>query len=306
MSEREELIQKYQMIATERNCDYVSKDEFLRQYALSTSDILRAGFDGWTGLVLAAGGKVSTSKQIYSNDDLLDDLLAVASRFGQLPTRYQYEAFGKFSISNIKNRFGSWLNALEAASGKSETLKPRQVTPQPKSGADKEAITVARKSNVAKQRNVPTRAPVEKFSLESRLDVDSMSAHYAKLYCLERQKRSTIAVTLQKSVGDGWWDTSVPQEVRDGATRNLKAEERLGVTPRSDRLIDYTTLGELGVIVDANWKHFSGVFKNQEAMKRIMRDLNMLRAFVAHCSPLPVDEVTRLDLNTNDWLRQLR
>ena len=58
--------------------------------------------------------------------------------------------------------------------------------------------------------------------------------------------------------------------------------------------------------MDANWKRFRSVFKNQEAMKRIMRDLNMLRAFVAHCTPLPVDEVTRLDLNIKDWLRQVR
>lgn len=304
MDERDELVEKYRAMADQRGGEYVSRDEFLREYKLTIADILRAGLDGFTGLVLAAGGKVSTSKQVYSDDDLVDDVMAVASRVGKLPTQDQYEAFGRFSSSNLKKRFGSWSKAMTVAGHRlsgspvpppasATGLRGRDSRPEP---ADNDPIQYVQRAN----------DELDRFSMESRAGVDMMSSHYAKLYCLERQMRTTIADTLKDQAGDSWWESCVPQDIRDNATKNVKAEERLGVTPRSERLIDYTTLGELGVIVDANWKTFARVFKNQEAMKRIMRDLNMLRAYVAHCTPLPPDEVTRLGLNISDWIRQLR
>lgn len=300
MDERENLIEKYKYLAGLRSGEYLSKDEFLREYSLTVSDLLRAGFDGFPGLAAASGGKVVNSKQIYSDETLLDDICKVQSKIGKFPSMAQYKAFGKFSVALYKRRFGSWTRAVEDAkvrSGIPASLSTEQ-TPQ---RLVREMVT----SNSPPAGDF-LKLGIAQFSQESQIDASQMSSHYAKLYCLECQMRSTIASVLSNSVGESWWVTCVPQSIRDNATKNLKAEEGLGVTPRSERSIDYTTLGELGVIVDFNWKYFASVFKNQEAMKRIMRDLNMLRAFVAHCTPLPPDEVIRLDLNISDWLRQIR
>ena len=223
MDDRENLVTKSQTLLTLKNGDYIAKDEFLREYKLTTSDILRAGFDGYASLVLAAGGKVSTSKQIYSDEGLLDDIVAVGNQLGQLPTQDQYEAFGKFSPSNLKKRFGSWSKATEEA-------KSRADGPLQQTGISR--AEPRRHTKAPQQRTPPTsdlsEAALSHFSEESQRDVDSMASHYAKLYSLERQMRSTIALVLRREVGDSWWDNCVPQDIRDNATKNVKAEERLG------------------------------------------------------------------------------
>jgi hypothetical protein len=271
---------------------------------LTISDILRAGLDGYIGLVLEAGGKVVNSKRAFSDDEVLEDILAVWQRVGKKPSTRQYEAFGKFSSRSVKRRFESWIRACAEAESRSTGAHPA-IGSNPPGVARRSVVRAKREASVSTEVSSYL-GELDRFRAESRLGVEMMAAHYAKLYCLERQMRTTIADTLQDAVGDSWWATCVSQDIRDNATKNVKAEERLGVTPRSERLIDYTTLGELGQIVDSNWKVFATVFKNQEAMKRVMRDLNMLRAFVAHCTPLPADEVTRLELNISDWIRQLR
>jgi hypothetical protein len=313
MDDRAALIEKYLGLVEKNGNTYVACPEFLAEYKLSSSDILRAGLDGFSGLVAAAG--VHRPQNLgLPEEELLDDYLKVARQLGQAPSSVQYTAFGTHSRNAYTRRFGSW-NAVHLIAAKHALRNGDQVLADilARSGGSKVAIPT-RQDRPAKEQVARNVAPptelipegMDRFTHESRKGVAMMSTHYSKLYCLERQMRTMVAETLRKGKGDSWWDNCVPQQVRENAKRNLENEERLGVTPRSDRLVDYTTLGELGVIVDSNWKEFASVFKNQEAMKRIMRDLNMLRAYVAHCTPLPQDEVTRLDLNISDWMRQLR
>jgi hypothetical protein len=67
--------------------------------------------------------------------------------------------------------------------------------------------------------------------------------------------------------------------------------------------MDFTTFGELGEIIKANWDVFGGIFDSPKAVERVMANLNTLRAPIAHCSPLAPDEVLRLTLSVRDWFR---
>jgi hypothetical protein len=75
------------------------------------------------------------------------------------------------------------------------------------------------------------------------------------------------------------------------------------MTKRSDRMIDYTTFGELSAIITSNWDVFEPIFTSGPAVAKIMRDLNILRGPIGHCCPMSDDEIERLKLTVKDWFR---
>ena len=129
-----------------------------------------------------------------------------------------------------------------------------------------------------------------------------MAAHYEIFYCLEKSIRDLVCERLAAEKGALWWDTAVPHTVRDNV-REYAERGGIGVAIRSTREIDYTTFGELGEVVRANWQTFSDTFNNEKAFTKIMGNLNLLRGPIAHCSPLADDEVVRLRLTLKDWFR---
>jgi hypothetical protein len=124
------------------------------------------------------------------------------------------------------------------------------------------------------------------------------------IYCLEQSIRKLIAETLQDAEGADWWNKGkVPQDVAQEVAKRLKTEKESGMTQRSTALSDYTTFGELSVIISANWDLFKTVLTDQRAVARVLGNLNLLRNPVAHCSPMAADEVERLRLSVKDWFR---
>jgi hypothetical protein len=75
------------------------------------------------------------------------------------------------------------------------------------------------------------------------------------------------------------------------------------MTRRSSEELDYSTFGELSVIIAANWDVFGGLFTSKKAVEKVMASLNSLRGPIAHCSALAEDEVVRLQLTVRDWFR---
>lgn len=75
------------------------------------------------------------------------------------------------------------------------------------------------------------------------------------------------------------------------------------MTRRSNDELDYTTFGELSVIISSNWDIFGGLFTSRKAVDKVFSSLNSLRAPIAHCSALAEDEILRLQLVLRDWFR---
>jgi len=142
------------------------------------------------------------------------------------------------------------------------------------------------------------------FEQAVRAEAAEMSEHYEVIYCLEQSIRRLITETLQEAAGADWWNSGkVPQGVHQAVAERLKTEIESGMTRRSDSLIDYTTFGELSVIITGNWDLFKTVLTDQRAVSRVLSNLNLLRNPVAHCSPMANDEVERLRLSVKDWFR---
>ena len=98
---------------------------------------------------------------------------------------------------------------------------------------------------------------------------------------------------------------AVPQEVRENVKKNRDREANEGLAPRSSKMIDYTTFGEIGEIVKDNWDVFAGIFSGSDKNRvlRVINRLNLARGPIAHCGLLSEDEVVRLKLTVRDWYK---
>lgn len=141
------------------------------------------------------------------------------------------------------------------------------------------------------------------FEKEVRQQAASMAQYYELFYCLEQSARKLITETMEEAEGANWWETKVPQAIREYVNKLIQDELDMGMTPRSERAIDYTTFGHLFDIIGANWVHFDPIFTSRPAVQRIVKNLNMLRGPIAHCCPMSEDEIDRLVLTVKDWFR---
>jgi Swt1-like HEPN len=150
--------------------------------------------------------------------------------------------------------------------------------------------------------------PVEyypQFEQAVRGEAADMARHYELFYCLEQSIRKLISETLHESAGANWWDSKAPSGIVQEVKDRLRKETDSGVTRRSDAAIDYTTFGELAVIITSNWDLFGTIFTSRRAVEKVMSNLNLLRGPIAHCCPLSEDEVDRLKLTVKDWFRMI-
>jgi len=141
------------------------------------------------------------------------------------------------------------------------------------------------------------------FEVATRQQAASMAHHYELFYCLENSIRQLVSTQLEAAEGADWWNKAVPDQIKRDVSDNIKREQEAGVTLRSLDNIDYTTFGQLSNIIDTKWDVFADSLNNRKAAVRIMAVLNLLRAPIAHCSPLAADEVVRLKLALADWFR---
>lgn len=144
---------------------------------------------------------------------------------------------------------------------------------------------------------------LKQVDYETIAAAERMSEFYKLFYALENDMRALISSTLADAKGEEWWSSAVPQIVRENAQKNSDREAAEGLPPRSDKLIDYTTFGELGEIVKENWDVFAGIFSNanRNRVLRVINRLNLVRGPIAHCSYLPEEEAIRLKLSIRDW-----
>jgi Swt1-like HEPN len=141
------------------------------------------------------------------------------------------------------------------------------------------------------------------FEQEVRAEAAAMAIHYEAFYCLEKSIRKLITETLSDADPADWWKNKVPQAVIESAQHLIQKEIDGGITRRSEDQLDYTTFGELAVIITSNWAIFGTIFTSRRAVEKVMASLNILRGPIAHCSPMTDDEIDRLSLTVKDWFR---
>ena len=107
--------------------------------------------------------------------------------------------------------------------------------------------------------------------------------------------------------GEQWWDSGrINSDIITEVDKRIQKEIDSGVSLRSTVKLDYTTFGELSVIITSNWNLFGAIFNSRKAVEKVMSNLNTLRGPIAHCSLLSKDEVLRLRLTVRDWFRMMQ
>jgi hypothetical protein len=148
-------------------------------------------------------------------------------------------------------------------------------------------------------------AEYEQFESALRVDAARMSEFYEVFYCLENSIRKLVADIMIEDGGADWWNGNRVDEekIRKPVGARRKKEIDSGITPRSDRLIDYTTFGELSQLITDNWDLFDPVFQSKTAVSNVSNQLNLLRGPIAHCNPTDELEQERLNLAVRTWFK---
>ena len=139
-----------------------------------------------------------------------------------------------------------------------------------------------------------------------RAEAARMARHYEIFYSLEKSIRKLVSDTLTAAENNSdWWNGArVPNQIKTEVGQRVAKEIDAGVTRRSSEELDYTTFGELSVIITYNWDIFGGnIFNSKKALEKVIGSLNTLRNPIAHCTPLAEDEELRLRLTVRDWFR---
>lgn len=143
------------------------------------------------------------------------------------------------------------------------------------------------------------------FDALVRAEANQMAKHYEVFYSLEKSIRTMVseAIVAAEKTEEWWGSARVPPNIKTEVASRIQKELDAGITRRSLDELDYTTFGELAVLISANWDIFGGRFNSKKAMEKVMASLNALRNPIAHCSPLAEDEQLRLQLTVRDWFR---
>ena len=137
-------------------------------------------------------------------------------------------------------------------------------------------------------------------------DATRMSSVYTALYCIENTIRNFIVERMSERHGIDWWETTVPNKIKDAVVDLKKKEEKNKYhSNRSGIEIGYTMLGNLGQIIIANWNDFSDIVPNQAWLMSRMDELEMSRNIIMHTGVLPTDEIERIESIVRDLLRQI-
>lgn len=167
---------------------------------------------------------------------------------------------------------------------------------------DSEGIDLGYSLQASKSRKV---AEYEQFELELRQQAARMSEYYEIFYCLENSIRRLVSDAMIDAEGPDWWNSQRVDQprIREPAEKLRQKEIDSGITPRSEKFIDYTTFGQLAQLITDNWDIFDTIFASKTAVSNITNTLNLLRGPIAHCNPTDELEQDRLNLAVRSWFK---
>jgi hypothetical protein len=87
---------------------------------------------------------------------------------------------------------------------------------------------------------------LEQVDATIRQNAERMAEFYKIFYILENDIRNLVDETLNDAISEEWWDSAVPQVVRDSVRRNIDRESDEGLIARA-------LIGRLTTPTLVNW-----------------------------------------------------
>ena len=134
----------------------------------------------------------------------------------------------------------------------------------------------------------------------------SMAVVYAATAAFENAVRGLIKNILLENVGENWWADAVSEKVRKRAETRKEEEKKIKWhTQRGDDPIYYTTMGDLGNIIRANFEKFEPYIHSAEWAAGVFDVVERSRNVIMHSGTLGNEDIERLGINIRDWIKQV-
>ncbi len=134
-----------------------------------------------------------------------------------------------------------------------------------------------------------------------------MAAVYPILYVMENSMREVIQRVMTAKYGADWWNTALTsgkvKQLKDRSdTNRSKEDRRRWHQRRGARPLDYVTLDDLAMIIEAKQDDFfPDVLGEREWFVQFMRELAPSRNVLCHMNPLDVHDVRDIKVKAERW-----
>lgn len=142
------------------------------------------------------------------------------------------------------------------------------------------------------------------FSPEILDGAEKMSRLYVAFFCFENSVRELLSQKLRDAHGDNWWESKVPDKIRDKVKARQEVEKKSKWHQlRSRENIAYADFGDMPGIILNNWPDFVDMFENQEWVKTRFADMEKSRNVIAHNNVLEDEGIERIRMYLREWAR---
>ena len=113
-------------------------------------------------------------------------------------------------------------------------------------------------------------------------------------------------IAFSKNTAANWWDTQVPQSIREQAEQRKadEAQHRYHGS-RGTSMIFCVQMGDLVSIIQKNEKAFEDYIPSVEWARQLFRTVERSRNVIMHSGELSMNDVQRVGMNIRDWLQQV-
>lgn len=133
-----------------------------------------------------------------------------------------------------------------------------------------------------------------------------MQRCYRLLFVLENMVRQFVKDVLEEKDGPEWFERRASQPVKKKVEDRKAAETRNHWhAGRNTHAVNYIDFGDLGLLIQTHWNDFRDLLPTQAWAVSRLSDAERTRNVIAHTNVLSSEEVTRLEMTVNDWIKQI-
>ncbi len=137
-------------------------------------------------------------------------------------------------------------------------------------------------------------------------DAKEMASAYPVVYIFENSVRNLVSSVMTTKHREIWWDSKVGARIREKVKDRMEKEDKnRWHSRRGAHPIFYTDIDDLKSIITTNWADFEDIFPSDQWVAGKIDEIEMSRNVIAHNNPLEERDITRLNLNLQDWILQI-
>lgn len=129
---------------------------------------------------------------------------------------------------------------------------------------------------------------------------------YELLFILENLVREFVVTRMTEVHGTDWINKAATADMKKKVEQRKQTEQRnQWHVGRNAGDVYYLDFGDLGLLIKNQWSSFKDYLPDQAWVEARMTESERSRNVIAHTNVLDGEEVKRLEMHLQDWIRQL-